>query len=369
MNEPPASPGDLPTLHPLSGPAVWSGSELAAEKRWRFDLDPEQVAELEEALAAIRRAGTGWRQVRAADHPLPATGPLLAAVAEELETGTGVARIRGLDPERYDAEDRRRLFYLIGGHLGTPVSMSREGMMMSDVTDEGAAAADRYGAIEEDRGGRFLSSRARVHSTGPLRYHNDRADVVALFCVAQAKSGGLSRIASVPAVHNAMLAERPDLLAELFRPYHRSRLGEEFTDNAGCYALPIFAFAGEDRGTAGFTTHYSRTYIEAAQKHPEVPAMRPAQWAAIEVMAETADRLAFETSQQPGEIQLLNNHLTFHSRTAYEDHRAPARRRLLHRLWLAMPNSRALPESFAVLFHDIRPGAVRGGIRAERAAA
>lgn len=348
--------------HPLSGPAVWTGGELAAANRWQFQFSDAQRDELEQTLTAIRRDAIGWREIRAAAYPLPASRPLFERVAEELEHGTGVARITGLDPERYEEDERRALFYLIGAHLGRPVSMSRDGMMMSDVTDEGAVAAERYGAIDDGASGRFLSSRARVHSTGPLRFHNDRADVVALFCVARAKAGGASQIVSVPALHNALQARRPDLLAELFRPYPRSRLGEEFADNAVWYDLPVFAFAGPDRDVSGFTAHYSRTYIEAAQKHPDVPPLSPAQWEAIDLMVELAEDLAFETLQQPGEIQLLNNHVTFHSRTAYEDHREPERRRLLHRLWLAMPNSRALPQSFATLFHDIRPGRPRGGI-------
>ena len=111
-----------------------------------------------------------------------------------------------------------------------------------------------------------------------------------------------------------------------------------------------------------FTCHYSRTFIEAAQLNEAVPKMQPEQWQAIELMAEIAEESAFATHQQPGEIQFLNNHVIFHSRTAYEDHPEPERRRLLHRLWLSMPNSRPLPPSFEVLFRDTRPGAVRGGI-------
>jgi len=36
--------------------------------------------------------------------------------------------------------------------------------------------------------------------------------------------------------------------------------------------------------------------------------------------------------------------------------------RLLLRLWLAMPNSRAMPEGHEVLWRTIAAGAVRGGI-------
>lgn len=342
---------------PLAGPALWHGDEMARSQRWIFPLADDAIAELEAATETVMRKGIEWRQLRREDFDLPGVSALLDRVAGELECGSGLAKLTGLDLPRYSEAERRTLYFGLALNLGTPVSMSNEGMIMSDVTDEGAAAADKYGKVETTGKEDFLSSRGRVHSTGQLRYHNDRCDVVALMCVAAAKAGGVSKIASVPKIHNEMLARRPDLLELMFHDYHRSRLGEEFGDNAAWYALPIFAQANDH-----FTCHYSRTYIEAAQMNDAVPKMRPEHWQAIELMAEIADDVAFETTQQAGEIQFLNNHVIFHARTAYDDHPEPERRRLLHRLWLAMPNSRPLPDSYEVLFRDTRPGAVRGGI-------
>jgi hypothetical protein len=64
----------------------------------------------------------------------------------------------------------------------------------------------------------------------------------------------------------------------------------------------------------------------------------------------------------PGDIQLINNHVIYHGRTPFEDDSASGQDRLLLRLWLAMPNSRALPEGHEVLWRTIEAGALRGGI-------
>ncbi len=64
----------------------------------------------------------------------------------------------------------------------------------------------------------------------------------------------------------------------------------------------------------------------------------------------------------PGDIQLLNNHVIFHGRTAYEDDSASHQERLLFRLWLSMPNSRRLPHGFENLWGSVEPGALRGGV-------
>nr|MCS5605249.1 TauD/TfdA family dioxygenase [Alphaproteobacteria bacterium] len=87
-------------------------------------------------------------------------------------------------------------------------------------------------------------------------------------------------------------------------------------------------------------------------------------WQALDLLAELADEFCFEMTMQPGDMQFINNHVIYHARTAYRDHIDAGldRRRLLYRLWLAMPNSRALPVDHAVLWRDVDAGSLRGGI-------
>jgi hypothetical protein len=190
-----------------------------------------------------------------------------------------------------------------------------------------------------------------------LRFHTDRCDVVGLLCVRQARSGGVSRIASSVAVYNEMLRRRPDLVERLFAPYYRSRFGEEAGSNGATYALPIFGIRD-----GKFTSHYSRTYIESAQLLPDVPTMDRAQWEALEMLHAVAEELCMEMVLAPGDIQFLNSHVTYHARTEFEDDPRPQHRRLLYRLWLSTPGSRPLPEGHEVLWRNIGAGESRGGI-------
>ena len=111
-----------------------------------------------------------------------------------------------------------------------------------------------------------------------------------------------------------------------------------------------------------FTSRYSRTFVEAAQRRAEVPRVSPAQWKALDLLSDLADELSFEMSFAPGDIQFVNNHVIYHARTEFEDDAAAGRDRLLLRLWMAMPNSRALPLGHEVLWGTIEAGARRGGI-------
>jgi hypothetical protein len=231
---------------------------------------------------------------------------------------------------------------------------------MRSIRDEGAGVGEKYGQIEHATmagGTPFLSSYARTLTNGALRFHTDRTDVVSLLCVSQAASGGVSSICSSVSVMNVMLERRPDLAALLYEPYFRSRLGEEATVPEDVYRLPVF---GQREGK--FTSHFSLTYIEAAQQAEGVPPLTAAQTEAVELLLEIAAELAVEMVLEPGDIQFLNSHVTYHGRTPFVDNPDAGRRRLLMRLWLSMPNSRGLPDDHEVLWRNTEAGVVRGGI-------
>jgi Taurine catabolism dioxygenase TauD, TfdA family len=348
--------GGAPKRLPIGGPAAWTGAEMARSDVWQRTLSTTAIAEIEAALAGVKARGLAWHEITKADFPLPTFAEELAEVGRLLEDGPGLMRLRGLPVERWDEAGRRSVFFGLGTHLGTARTQTVKGELMAAITDEDDRS--KRGEVKGQDGATFLSSRGRVQSTGQLRYHTDRVDVVGLLCVNKAAKGGLSKVASAVAIHDAMLMRRPDLLELLFQDYHRSRFGEEDLGNKAYYALPVFALCG-----AHFTTHYSRTYIEAAELNPELPNLTPAQWQAIDLMAELAEELCLTMTLAPGDMQFLNNHVMFHARTAYEDDAGHLSPRLLYRLWLSVPNSRPLPESHAVLFGDTRAGALRGGIK------
>ena len=49
---------------------------------------------------------------------------------------------------------------------------------------------------------------------------------------------------------------------------------------------------------------------------------------------------------RPGDIQVLHNHVTLHTRTAFEDWPGPERKRHLIRLWLTDWDGRPLKQGF-----------------------
>jgi len=342
----------------LGGRPAWRGEAMADSDAWVHPLSREDLADLEDALAAARVQGLGCSEISKDAFPLPVLGPRLARIGREMEEGCGIAKLTGLQVDAYEDGDLRRLWCGIASHLGIPVHQDSRGLLMRAIRNEGPDIATRHGAIEvEGETSPFLSSKARTLSSGPLRFHTDRCDVVGLLCVRAAKSGGNSRIASSVAVHDEMLERRPDLVELLYEPYYRSRFGEEEGGEKLSYALPVFAVRD-----GRFASHYSRTYIEAAQLMRGVPKMSAAQWEALDMLHDVAEELCFEMRLEPGDMQFLNNHVVYHARGAFEDDPRPERGRLLYRLWLCVPNHRALPVGHEVLWRNVEAGELRGGI-------
>jgi len=347
----------MPEPAPMGGPQAWHAADLDGGAGWRIELNPEDIAEIDAALAASRDGDKHWSALTRADFPLHGLAEKLRGLSVQLEMGRGLALVSGLPVACYDETERRRLWWGMGQYLGRPVFQDFQGQLMRDITDAREDTDGLYGhRLTARDGGKFVSSKARTLSNGPLRYHTDRCDVVALFCVHAAAAGGESRLVSIAAVHDTILARRPDLLALLYQPYTRSRLGEEQGGENKTYDLPVFGVSD-----GRLTSHYSRTYIEAAQEMPGVAPLTAAQWEALDMLAAVADELAFEMTMAPGDMQFLNNHAVYHARSAYQDPPGGPGR-LMHRLWLSVPNSRRLPDDHAVLWGDVAAGAARGGI-------
>jgi len=346
----------MPTATYLQGACVWRGADMVHDERWIKRLP---AAVLDEIDAAVHRTqDLDWQRLNQQNFPLPSGQAFFDDVREELENGSGMVKILGLDVSRYDDAQLRRLWYGLGHHLGTPMFQNRRGEMMRDIKDQGkGVGASLYGQMLDVSGKPFLSSGARTLTTGALRFHTDRCDVVGLLCVRQASAGGVSKLASSAAVYNEILARRPDLHALLCQPIPRSRFGEEAGGEHIVYELPIF---GVRDGKS--TSHFSLTYIENAQMLPGARPLGEPEREAIQMLMDVSQAVCFEMRFAPGDIQLLNNHVIYHGRTAFQDDVEAGQDRMLMRLWLAMPNSRALPTDHAVLWGEVEAGRPRGGI-------
>src|SRR5262245_27195522 len=323
-------------LTPVTGASAWTAADMKASGRWIYEVSSADIVELDRALAHVRAQGLAIPFGKD-QFPLDALAERLRALRQEMEDGTGVVLMRGLPVERYGLEEARRLYWGLGVHLGSALAQTPRGELLIDVRDSG--------------GDQYKDPTARgYHTARRLPFHNDQGDVVGLLCLRTAKSGGLSCIASAAAVHNEILATRPDLLTVLYQPYYSDIRGEQPAGRKPYYAEPRFSLW---RGRL-FCVH-GRTYIDSAQRFPEVPRLTREMIEAMELIDTLAgsERFRLDMDFKPGDIQFLNNHVVVHSRTDFEDFAEPDRKRHLLRLWLRTPGYTDLPPFFKPRFEDM----------------
>ena len=335
----------------ITGPGAWIGSQLQQEQSWIYRLDAAAVEEIDAALARVSRVGAGIPYLADA-FPLPRLAAALDNILDEIENGRGFMLLRGIPRSRYTDEECALIYWGLGVHLGHPVSQNARGHRLGHVRDEGRVLAD---------------PNARVYQTNQrMDFHTDMlpVDVLGLFCLRAAKSGGESKLVSALTVHNVLRAERPDLLEALYGMFHIDWRGEEPAGERPWFTLPMFSQC-DGKVTSRIC---SRTYFESAARFGEQYRITEIQREALDAVQAIANRpeLMLSMDFQEGDIQLINNHTTLHARTAYEDYDEPGRQRHLLRMWIAVPDKRRRPlaDALAGRYEWVR----RGGIPAKEAA-
>jgi hypothetical protein len=329
---------------------VWRARELASDA-FRVALERDEAAALGGALAS---APGPWQALRKRHVP-HACAPLWQRVRRCLDERAGFCVVSGL-PFDGSEECARRCAFLAGLGLGTPVFQDAQGARMVDIRSTGADALDA--AMYKPRPD---GTHVRPYETrAAFRLHADPCDVAGLFCVQAAASGGGSLVVNALAVRQRLSESRPDLLAVLEQPFYYAKPRKP-GEAASYHAVPVFSTQD-----GYFKAHIVPDLIFAAQLVPEVPRLSVAQRDALDELAKVASdpELVLALRLAPGELLLLDNHLVWHGRDAYED--APGSVRHLLRLWLATPGSRPLHPVHAPWFGDPSPGALRGGYLRER---
>lgn len=309
----------------IEHPSAWVGNELLQSPYWGIPLPDD------------------WAN--------PSTNPEVRSwygqLQDELENGHGAVLIKGVDLSKATVEEFKDLFRGFCAQIGTPISQDATGRTLFSVRDEGFADGD---------------SRVRGPNTRKkLSFHTDRCDVIAFLCLHPALSGGENQVVSSMTLYNEMLKRRPDLVEVLCQPYYYQRHNVDLGNSSPYTQQPIFSFF---EGT--FASNLLRVLIDRAYSSGEVPPMTASQKEALDVLDELANEpdLHFTFSQEAGDILLLNNWVTYHRRTEFEDHESIEKKRHLFRVWLSMPNSRAIDPMFKGNYGATAAGAIRGGMRA-----
>ncbi|GAA0489311.1 TauD/TfdA family dioxygenase [Streptomyces stramineus] len=331
----PAPSADTILTEPVTGPSAWRAADFSDEGDWVTALTPAEVAELDAALATARGRGLPLESLTVEDFPLPTLAKTLEATVQELEFGRGFSVLRGLPVERWPLEDARLAYWGIGLHLGTPVSQNAAGELIAHVRDYG------QGGVENP------TTRA-YRTRSALPFHTDSSDIVGLLCLRSAGRGGVSTLASSMSVHNHLLAHHRELLGLYYRGFVYDRRTEEGSQELPYYRNAVYGYFDGLLSCRFYMTHY----IDSAVEKTGIP-LSGIEKHALRAFQDIAamDEYRVDMTLRPGDLQLLNNNVVIHGRSAFED--VPGRQRDLLRLWLNTRFARRIPEGFARFRHGM----------------
>ena len=336
--------GQAGAPRPVIDPAEWRAADLAGSDDWIHRLTGDEISEIDSAVSAVEARGLEIADIAETDFPLPVLHGRLKKIENELLHGRGVALIKGLPVGRYTRRQAAIAYWGLGLRLGVPVSQNGKGHLL--------------GHVKNLSGDDFETSTHRgYHTSSDLPWHADSCDLVGLLCLQTSRSGGESYFVSSAAIHNEMIARRPDLAAEMVKPWHRDRRGEVPEGKDPWWSLPVFNYVD-----GKLVTSWQGKYIRAAQRFEQLPRFTETQSEALAFFTALAEELAYAMTFEPGDIQLLHNHVALHRRSTYEDWPDPDRKRHLLRLWLATPDGRALPRGLIDRYGVLGPSGRPAGI-------
>ena len=265
----------------------------------------------------------------------------LAALSDAVENGKGLAMIRNMpvDDKRFTHDDLAVMYLGVSSHIGHIILQSSSGLRSVSRgygMPLGKIQAEMTG--ETPQGGK--------HTNNHFRLHTDRCDVLSLIGIRTAPTGGASRVASAPAIWNAMLEREPELAHALTQNIDRIWEGAN-----GFYSLPVMGLTPSGK----FTTQIAPSYVEGAQYMDETKKATVTQIRALDAMEEIGMELGAEFMTKPGMMYFLNNHQIYHGRgnwSVTDQEKSGSwggSGRLLFRTWISPFNSRALASVISTL--------------------
>lgn len=315
-------------------PGAWKAADLRDRAELTFELEACHLRALDRALRVARATGRSLETLGRDDFPLEDIAADIARILDEVQNGRGFVLLRGFPVARYSREDMCRLFWGIGTHFGVAVSQSLMGDRLGHVTDVS-------GENPAERGYR---------SRRKLDMHTDSDDILMMLCLRDAKSGGQNRFVSALTLYNEILATRPQLLAPLERGFRYHWRGEQAEGEEPITPFRVPVFSWRD---SVLSCVFLRAFIEMAAHDLGEPLsdLEKAALDTFESYSERAD-LQLALDLKPGDAFVVNNYTVLHSRTAFEDHAAPRRRRHLLRLWLKARSPRPVVDPVRRFYRD-----------------
>lgn len=305
----------------ISDERAWRASTIDDTIAWYYPLSEGCLSSFKRIIHDAHRQSQPITEISRPSALSNGDGECLQPALDALNSGRGFAIVERVPIEQYTVQEALSMYWLIGQFLGLPMEQNIQGTLLYDVRDTGQNVT---------QGARFSVTNAESS------FHNDNSfgetlpELVGLFCLHTAKSGGQSQLISGYALHNELLENHPDILGTLYQLFCFDRRGQFKAGESPTSQFPIFQWSGGE-----LTLRYLHYYIQVGHERAG-KMLTTDQKKALEVVEGLLSRADFRVqfNLQPGQMLFTNNRWILHNRTAFEDYTDSERRRHYVRLWL-----------------------------------
>ncbi|KAL6157916.1 hypothetical protein ACJQWK_07660 [Exserohilum turcicum] len=344
-------PSQLPEGFPrkLKSELVWDGSTIGDQYNFVYEVNAEELEEIEDALKHFKSLGKPLGFVNQDTFPLPKLHSALRNISDEVHNRRGFKVLRGLPFDKHDREDNIIIYAGVSSHVA-PIRGRQDYQYQGKPADVVLAhIKDLSSVVDANKIG------APAYTTDKQVFHTDSGDVIALACLETAAEGGESKLSSSWTVYNELARTRPDLIRTLAEPW----ASENFSGRGDKYTLrPLLHYQPKTESTPErLIIQYARrtfTGYWGLPRSSDVPPITEAQAEALDALHFLAEKHAVSLGFRKGDVQYANNLSIFHARDGFKN--TPEQQRHLIRLWLrdpehAWPTPEALKSRWAIYDH------------------
>jgi len=307
--------------HSINSPTAWTTRSLGPDGGL-FVLPQACQGEILKLAAFLEENPLPVTSLNAQEFKLPHCRTAMQEVQAELDNGCGFALIDNLPLNKMPPEIAVSIYWILMGMIGRAVAQKWNGKMVYGVAD--STGKKPGNGIRAD----VTNAEQNFHTDNS--YNICPPDHVTLLCLHPARTGGISRVASLITAHNRMREAHPELLDRLYEPFYFDRQREHGPEDEKIISRPVFSVS-KGQLKSRLSASLIRQGYELMSEKLDTRGQE-----AIAALYEILDdaQLYREFFFKLGQIQIVDNRILAHKRTQFVDWPEPKRKRRLIRLWL-----------------------------------
>ncbi|ORY67028.1 uncharacterized protein BCR38DRAFT_300793, partial [Pseudomassariella vexata] len=303
----------------LQTPLAWSRDEIEKNiKECILKLSPADIKALEKAALGFEDQGAHFSDISTKNFALPdELGNRLRKVSNQCYHDRGFTVVKGLDPTKYTPERNVVLYAGIAAYVAPQHGFLDKDFkrVLCHVVNAASTAPPAEAAIKSPG-----------FTDGPLAFHTDNCEILALYAVDVATTGGQTYVSSAYQLFNELSEKRPDVLQTLSDHW----VLDTFKDYT--YFPPITRplLHVSDGDNVVFTySRFPMVGFKGRQRNPALPPISEAQMEAMDTVKYMMTKNAVALPWGRGDIAFINDMAIMHARSSFTESGEELQRHLL----------------------------------------